>query len=227
MTAPRRTDDSVTGTSRRSLPGLDQVGEHDVVVPVVPGAVVERPTASDQAQLWPVDPPVHLICGKLPLLKRSTRSTENSAVELFSVTEAAEACSLSQKTIKRRLSEGAFPGAYKEPMSARGGNERGLIPLADLLAAGLRPNAARRATGADVDLTDAAGNGGDQYRGEVVRLRRELAEARQEAAVAKALAAERLRSLDDARLANERQHRTMLLMLGGSSPRAASEQPHP
>ncbi len=81
---------------------------------------------------------------------------------------------------------------------------------------------------ADVDLTDAAGDGGDQYRGEVVRLRREVAEARQEAAVAKALAAERLRSLDDARLANERQHQAMLLVLNaGSSPRAASEQLQP
>ncbi len=82
---------------------------------------------------------------------------------------------------------------------------------------------------ADVDLTDAAGDGGDQYRGEVVRLRREVAEARQEAAVAKALAAERLRSLDDARLANERQHQAMLLVLnvGASSPRAASEQLQP
>ncbi len=154
-----------------------------------------------------------------------TANTVETGGKLFSVTEAAEACSLSQKTIKRRLSEGAFPGAYKEPMSAQGGNERWLIPLADLLAAGLQPDAARRATGADVDLTDAAGNG-DQYRGEVVRLRRELAEARQEAAVAKALAAERLRSLDDARLANERQHQAMLLMLnaGSSSSRAASEQ---
>ncbi len=74
-----------------------------------------------------------------------TANTVESGGKLFSVTEAAEACSLSQKTIKRRLSEGAFPGAYKEPMSAQGGNERWLIPLADLLAAGLRPNAARRA----------------------------------------------------------------------------------
>ncbi len=156
-----------------------------------------------------------------------TANTVETGGELFSVTEAAEACSLSQKTIKRRLSEGAFPGAYKEPMSARGGNERWLIPFADLLAAGLRPNAARKATGADVDLTDAAGNSGDQYRGEVVRLRRELAEARQEAAVAKALAAERLRSLDDARLANERQHEAMLLMLNAASPRTASEQLQP
>ncbi len=152
-----------------------------------------------------------------------TANTVETGGKLFSVTEAAKACSLSQKTIKRRLSEGAFPGAYKQPMSAQGGNERWLIPLADLLAAGLQPNAARRATAADVDLTDAADND-DQYRGEVVRLRRELAEARQEAAVAKALAAERLRSLDDARLANERQHDQRRVIAKGSTPAVTAVQ---
>ncbi len=148
-----------------------------------------------------------------------TADTVRTGDKLLSITEAAEACSLSRQTIKRRIAEGTFPGAHREVMANQGGNERWVIPLADLQAAGLRPNAARRPTVADIDLTDA-GNG-DQYRGEIERLRREISQARQRAAVAEAVADERLRSLDHARLANQRQHEAMLLMLNGVSKTSA------
>ncbi|WP_130799766.1 helix-turn-helix transcriptional regulator [Streptomyces otsuchiensis] len=49
--------------------------------------------------------------------------------------EAAAACGVSVSTIRRRRTDGAFPGAHQD--EARGW----LIPVPDLLAAGLRLNA--------------------------------------------------------------------------------------
>ncbi len=89
--------------------------------------------------------------------------------------------------------DNAFPNARKEPIPNGGGTERWVIPLSDLLAQGLHPNA---------DLADAAGDD-HQARTEVERLRRQLAEAERRAALAEAVAAERLRALDDARLTNK------------------------
>ncbi len=140
----------------------------------------------------------------------------------FTLREAAAACGVSVQTIKRRKDDGLFPNARQEPIPNGGGTKRWVIPLSDLLAQGLHPNAARKRDGMpkpDLDLTDAGAGDGDQAtKGEVEQLRQELARARQEAAVAKALADERLRALDDARLTNERQHQAMMMLNAGSAP---------
>jgi len=54
---------------------------------------------------------------------------------LFTLREAAEACGVSRDTIKRRNAAGRFPGAQRDDAGAW------LVPLADLLADGLHPNA--------------------------------------------------------------------------------------
>lgn len=55
----------------------------------------------------------------------------------FTLTEAAEACGVSRDTIKRRRAAGRFPNAAKDAQGAW------RIPVGDLLADGLHPNAAR------------------------------------------------------------------------------------
>ncbi len=123
--------------------------------------------------------------------------------------------------MKRRLADNALPNARKELIPNGGGTERWVIPLSDLLAQGLRPNAARKGDGApkpDVDLTAAAGSE-DQAQNEVERLRRELAESQRRAVLAEAVAAERLRALDDARLNADALRQAVLMLNAGAAPR--------
>jgi hypothetical protein len=55
----------------------------------------------------------------------------------FTVGEVVDRCGVSKSTVKRRLREGAFPGAFQEdPASAQ---SPWRIPVEDLLAAGLNP----------------------------------------------------------------------------------------
>jgi hypothetical protein len=55
--------------------------------------------------------------------------------QTFTVAAAAEACQVSHRTVRRKLDAGSFPEASRDQAG------RWLIPLADLLAAGLKPYA--------------------------------------------------------------------------------------
>src|SRR6476661_6391885 len=55
------------------------------------------------------------------------------------VREAAAACRLSPRTIRRKLNAGAFPNAYKTPVGEEPGKTVWKIPVRDLEAAGLEP----------------------------------------------------------------------------------------
>ena len=105
----------------------------------------------------------------------------------LTVTEAAKAVGVDRRTVQRRLDGGEFPHAYRD--AGRQGPETGpwLIPVEDLLDAGL-------------SLRDPAGpersNGRRQGQSETDVLRAALADAVRRAEVAEARAAERDRVID-------------------------------
>jgi predicted DNA-binding protein (UPF0251 family) len=119
----------------------------------------------------------------------------------LTVTEAAKATGVDRRTISRRLEADAFPNAHRAP-GRQGQPENGpwLIPVADLIAAGLRPYAPTpaptepKATG-DTDLRAELADA--LRRAEVAEHRRELAEHDRDAA--RAVATERAESLADLR----------------------------
>src|SRR5258708_31143370 len=55
------------------------------------------------------------------------------------VREAAAACRLSPRTIRRKLNAGAFPNAFQSPVADDPARTVWKIPVADLEAAGLQP----------------------------------------------------------------------------------------
>ena len=56
---------------------------------------------------------------------------------IFTVGEVVDRCGVSKSTVKRRLRDGAFPGAFQEdPTNAQSPWQ---IPIEDLLAVGLNP----------------------------------------------------------------------------------------
>src|SRR5436190_19282944 len=57
----------------------------------------------------------------------------------LAVRDAAAACRLSPRTIRRKLSAGAFPNAYKAAVPDAPGQSIWKIPIADLERAGLEP----------------------------------------------------------------------------------------
>lgn len=57
----------------------------------------------------------------------------------LAVREAAAACRLSPRTIRRKLNAGAFPNAYKTAEPEAPGQTVWMIPVADLEQAGLQP----------------------------------------------------------------------------------------
>ncbi|MGY4973483.1 helix-turn-helix domain-containing protein [Streptomyces nigrescens] len=84
---------------------------------------------------------------------------------LLTQIEAAEACGVSRTTIRRRRTDGVFPGAVQDP-------KRGwMIPIEDLLAAGFHPNAPRGAPAGTAAKPGRTLAGGDQ---EAEQLRAEL-----------------------------------------------------
>jgi hypothetical protein len=108
----------------------------------------------------------------------------------LTMSEAARACRVHRSTIRRHLVRRSFPNAYKE---AANGWWR--IPVADLEAAGLRPNRM-----APPEEADARGDAPELHE-ELERLRRELSEAQMRAAAAEAIARERLERIGDLRMA--------------------------
>lgn len=132
----------------------------------------------------------------------------------FGITEAAEVTGKSRSTIKKYLADGKFPQARRDRLH---GQEAWVIPLGDLLAAGLRPNAPKGGDAA-AKLADQPSSDGTQG-ARLAELAAELAKQRQRAelAEARAQAAERLihqqaEHVDDLRRA--------LRMLGGGSEHA-------
>lgn len=61
------------------------------------------------------------------------QADEQSRGKHFRLNEAATQCNVSRSTMRRRREEGAFPNAYLDSAGSW------MIPLADLLAAGLKP----------------------------------------------------------------------------------------
>ena len=76
------------------------------------------------------------------LFVSESRSAEDANVSgigerpVFTLKEAAEACQVSLKTIRRRRDKGDFPNSYR---SATRAQSPWLIPVTDLIAAGLTP----------------------------------------------------------------------------------------
>ena len=114
----------------------------------------------------------------------------------LTVSEAVQATGASRRTLVRRLSERAFPGAYRGP----GGAWR--IPVADLIGAGFSLRVPEPVAEAQAE--------------ELADLRARLAEAESRAKVAEAVAEERLHALEDARLA-------LRALTSGTAPLAAPE----
>jgi hypothetical protein len=112
----------------------------------------------------------------------------------WTISEVAVACGVERKAIERRLRQGEFPNAWRAVTENGSSSFQPVwrIPLGDLRAVGLEPNAARLPPRPRPALTNGA---------EVAQLRTELAEWQRRALVAEALAEERLRGLADARQA--------------------------
>jgi hypothetical protein len=97
-------------------------------------------------------------------IEGSTRGTPQGM--RFTIAQAAEACGVSRDTIKRRRAAGAFPNAEQD-----GG--AWLIPLADLLAAGLRPGRP-----SPPEAEEAAPTGSGPRQEDVIDLREQVADLR-------------------------------------------------
>lgn len=64
---------------------------------------------------------------------------DQPAAHALPVREAAAACRLSPRTIRRKLNAGAFPNAFQAPAAGSGGQVIWRIPVSDLERAGLQP----------------------------------------------------------------------------------------
>jgi hypothetical protein len=124
----------------------------------------------------------------------------------LTIREAAAACGISPRTIRRKLNTEAFPNAYK--LRPRAGETEGVwkIPLSDLEEAGLAPTLLHPAQNGTTSSAPAESDSSGPTVLELVRsdrfgrLRAELAEAVAAAEIALLRAeAERWRSLADER----------------------------
>src|SRR3954467_4177148 len=75
------------------------------------------------------------------------------------VREAAAACRLSPRTIRRKLNAGEFPNAYKTPAADDPETTIWKIPVDDLEAAGLQPTLAHPAFSQPPVAAEADGSG--------------------------------------------------------------------
>lgn len=138
---------------------------------------------------------------------------------VFTLREASKRCGVSFSTIRRRREDGAFPNAYKTL------DGQWMVPVEDLLAAGLKPTAelvqerahskALAEHAQDVHQAAQVPSSAEQDR--IEQLERDLARARAQIeveqahrAAAEQIAAERARSLEDLRSA--------IRLLGPSKP---------
>lgn len=107
----------------------------------------------------------------------------------LTLSDAATSCGTSRSTIRRKLDAKEFPNAYRE-----GDDGPWMVPVTDLLAAGLKVNAPTKPEADATEETTAAPD-------DVARLERELIEERARRRAAEEIAAERQRALEDLRLA--------------------------
>jgi hypothetical protein len=116
-----------------------------------------------------------------------TIATPDTPGHLFTVSEAARACRVDRRTLKRLLDKGEFPNA-RRTVGPRGPDTGPWeIPYRDLTAAGLKVN---QGAGPDVPTTTVVDLD------VVARLRDENAELRRRAEVAEARADERERVIE-------------------------------
>ncbi|MCE5290770.1 MAG: hypothetical protein LLG14_16245 [Nocardiaceae bacterium] len=150
---------------------------------------------------------------KADLAAGTNKGADRSPTEAtFSVTQAAEACLVSRKTIVRRLPQLEEFGAWKDSQG------QWVIPLSALLAADLRPGRpsrpeqeAPKPTAAETKpvtqvqpepvATSAEGHAVNALRAEIENWQRRATDAEKRAAVAEAIATERAGRVDDLRLA--------------------------
>lgn len=113
----------------------------------------------------------------------------------WTLAEAAERCSVSRSTLKRRLSAGEFPNAYK----ASSGQWR--IPITDLIGAGYDPG---KVEWSDPEQPTAAAATEPQQETSAARLRefeQELAQERLRRTNAEQIAEERRARIEDLQMA--------------------------
>ncbi len=110
---------------------------------------------------------------------------------LWTLSEAAQHCSVSRSTVRRYRETGKLPNAVKDP-------ERGwIVPVGDLLAAGLRPG---RSAPLSEHAQSDAGPAHDLAQ-RIQQLETQLTVERAQRAAVEQVAAERERSLADLRAA--------------------------
>ena len=119
--------------------------------------------------------------------------TEQGAQQrpLWTLSEAAQHCLVSRSTVRRYRETGKFPNAVKDP-------ERGwIVPVGDLLAAGLRPG---RST-PHVEHAQSENDPAHDLAQRIQQLETQLTVERAQRAAVEQVAAERERSLADLRAA--------------------------
>ena len=125
------------------------------------------------------------------LFVSESRSAEDANVSgigerpVFTLKEAAEACQVSLKTIRRRRDKGDFPNSYR---SASRAQSPWLIPVTDLIAAGLTP-------GKPAPPEEPAPEPSPEP-AELDKLKAEIAELRKRAETAEAVVTERERTIE-------------------------------
>lgn len=123
-----------------------------------------------------------------------TSEQGNQRRPIWTLTEAAERCQVSRSTIRRYREQARFPNAFKDPRSGW------MVPLTDLLAAGLNPAAPPAHDEPNAPLTEHA-HASIEHAQEVAQLRATLEIERAHRQAVEQIASERLTALDDLRTA--------------------------
>lgn len=134
----------------------------------------------------------------------------------LTITQAADACGVSKKTIRRRIDAAAFPNARRLDGPAGEASGPWVVPVDDLIAAGL--TVGKPSPPDEPPPTVSAAEPAPTESDELAKLRADNAELRRRAEVAEAVADERGRALDDARLA-------LRALTAGPDPVSAAETP--
>jgi hypothetical protein len=119
----------------------------------------------------------------------------------LTLTAAAEACGVARITIRRRLDAGTFPNARQLEGPRGQGGGTWVIPIDDLLGAGLHPHKIQHPEPDAPAMGERAQDPDENLRAEVETQRVDLARARAERDLYQALAIERQNALTDLRTA--------------------------